>query len=204
MAPSGKMPLVLSHFSVGTPYAELVERLRASCENFKLRYELRGFKSTGTWRGNSNKVAEMVLLCLADHPDDDVLYVDADAVIQRRPTLFERPLPGDVGAHIHNFNWHKNELLGGTLFFRNIPSVRTLVETWNEWCLVTRKLERPGDLLQELLNIEPAKSTVRFFELPATYCKIFDKMPEVDDAVIEHFQASRKNRQVINKMGKAR
>jgi hypothetical protein len=199
------MPLIVSHYTVNTGYADEIKKLRDSLDYFGLENIIEGIKSLGSWRANSNYCAVQVMRMLDAYPDRDILRVDADAIFQRYPVLFEESsFTADIAAHVHNFRWHPYELLGGTLFFRNTESVRKLVACWAQWCTVTRLNERPGDLLQILIGAVSAESRPYIFgELPATYCKIFDLMKDVKDPVIEHFQASRRFKRVVNMVAKA-
>lgn len=196
------LPIVVSHYTKRTGYEAEVEKLRKSLDRLDLTYYIEPINNRGSWRANSNYVSQNVLNALETFPDRDVLRVDADAIFHKHPAIFLDPdFAADVAAHVHNFPWRANELMGGTLFFRNKPSVRWFVRRWSVWCLVTRSEERPGDLLQELLNDDMVFG-VTFAELPDTYCKIFDIMRHVQDPVIEHFQASRRFRRQINRLGK--
>lgn len=190
------IPVIISHYTLNTPYEQEVQRLRKSLEKLGLENWLLGIPSLGSWRWNSNYCAHQIKDALAKFSDRNILRVDADAVFHSRPVLLESDdFKADVAAHIHDFRWHKNELLGGTLFFRNNERVRTLVDTWTRMCCETRREYRNGDLLQLLLK---EHTEIQFSSLPATYCKIFDLMHDVRRPVIEHFQASRRFKKIIN------
>lgn len=198
---SNKMPIFVTHYTLGTGYEQEVERLVASLNQHGLRYHVEPFKSLGTWRANSNYGSRVIQQCMSRYPKDDIVYVDADAVIQQYPALFESDeFVADVAAHVHNFRWHPNELLGGTMFFRNKPTVRWLVDHWVWEIMVNHPGARPGDALQALLLSE--KFSVTFAELPDTYTTIFDIMKDVKNPVIVHYQASRRFRRVIDRMKK--
>jgi hypothetical protein len=203
---SREMPIVVSHYTKNTGYEKEVENLIASLEQWKLRYDIEAIDSLGSWRLNSNYCSENVLRMMMRYPHNDILRVDADARFQRFPSLFMTDAFSDevdVAAHVHTFKWHENELLGGTLFFRNTHPVRFLVCEWVELCMKLRRGDRPGDLLQEMLEGK-FKDKVRFGELPAQYCQIFDIMKDFPNPVIEHFQASRRFKKKVNVLGKGR
>jgi hypothetical protein len=194
---SGKMPIVISHYTTGTGYTQEVLKLIASLEKWNLRYDIEAIEPLGAWRVNSNYCSRSVQKMLARYPEDDILRVDADAVFQRFPDLFlSDEFSGDIAAHVHDFRWHRNELLGGTIFFRNTANVRRLVDRWAYECMEHRPSERNPDLLQEI--IKSGQFNVQFAELPPEYCKIFDIMRDVQSPVIEHFQASRRFRIQVN------
>lgn len=192
-----KMPLIISHYTKDTGYEEEVKNLRGSLERWGLEYELKGIESLGDWRRNSNYCSTHILEALKNNPDKDILRVDADAVIQALPTIFlQDDFVGDIAAHIHTFRWIENELMGGTLFFRNNEKVRELVEFWDYLINKSKPKLRPGDALKEI--IESKRFEIVFQELPDTYCKIFDFMKYIKEPVIEHFQASRRFRTKVN------
>lgn len=198
-----RMPLIISHYTINTGYAKEVRKLTRSLDDLGLRYWVEGIESLGSWRFNSNYCSVQVQRALAQYPDDDILRVDADAVFMQRPVLFEEEtFLADVAAHVHNFRWHENELLGGTLFFRNREPVRQLVDQWAHTCMETHPTHRNGDLLQQLLL--ETSLPIYFQTLPDTYCKIFDLMREVRHPVIIHNQASRKLKREINRKAATR
>ena len=202
-----KMPIVVSHYTMNTGYEHEVEKLVASLDKWKLRYEIEPIDSLGeengvqAWRRNSNYCSRLVQKMLMKYPNDDILRVDADAIFQRSPDLFlQDDFKADIAAHIANFDWHPKELLGGTIFFRNKPNVRWLVDYWTWECMVNQPNTRNPDLLKEVLG--HGGFNVTFAELPATYCKIFDLMKNVQNPVIEHYQVSRKYKRQVNIQGR--
>ncbi len=195
-----KMPIIVSHYTKNTGYEKEVQNLITSLEKLGLKYDIEGIESLGTWRENSNYCTENVRKMMARYPNNNILRVDADAVFQRNPDIFLREdFDADVAAHIHDFRWRAGELMGGTLFFKNTPTVRWLVDHWVWKSRIQHPTKRNGDLLK--LIIFSRKFNIKFTELPATYCKIFDIMKKVKKPVIEHFQASRRFKQEINRQG---
>lgn len=194
---SKEMPIVVSHYTVKTGYEKEVKNLIRSLEVHKLEYDVTAIESLGSWRANSNYVALQVKNMLLKYPDRNILRVDADAVFFKYPDLFlDDNFNPDIAAHIHTFAWRKNELLGGTLYFKNTSIVRQLVDEWYEKATIIEPLGRPGDLLQNILNSR--KYPVTFGELPAGYCCIFDSMSETVNKVIVHYQASRRLKFQVN------
>ena len=204
---SRRMPLVISHYTKGTGYEEEIRNLRTDLFNLNIASVFHVIDHLGSWRANSNYCAKSVQRALNyDNGNKDVLRVDADARFRQRPTIFEQDdFDADIAAVVHDFPWRKNELLGGTLFFRNNKIVKKLVDDWVELaCESDRKNERNGDLLQELIagrSLLKSHPMLKFVALPPTYCQIFDLMVNCGDPVIEHFQASRRFKRQVNRMG---
>lgn len=209
-----KMPIFVSHYTRNTPYEEITKRLISSLHKFGLDYDIEGISPLGSWRANSNYCAWQVQKMLKKHHPRPILRVDADAVVQCSPGLFEQPdFDADIAAVIWYGFRRGGELLGGTLYFANNERVHLLVSRWIELCKLT-PLKRNPDLLEKAIwegNDFLRKSrvwvrecreyigSVKFVKLPLEYCKIFDYMSqEVKEPVIEHFQASRKYRKLID------
>jgi len=200
---SKTLPIVVSHYTDDTGYKQEVQKLIGSLHRWNLPYDIEPISSLGSWRANSNYCSVLVANMLKKYPEDDILRVDADAIFQRFPELFlEESFDFDIAAHIANFRWHPNELLGGTIFFHNTPTVRQVVDEWVLYSTKVRPNDRNGDILQDILN--SGKYPVRFGQLPASYCKIFDIMSYVENPVIEHFQASRRFKHQVNHRNKTR
>ena len=192
-----KMPVFVSHYTVNTPYEQEVERLKTSLERFHLEYWIEAIQSFGSWRKNSNYCTEQVLKALEKFRNRDILRLDADAEIEKYPDIFEQNdfQEVDIAAHVHNFPWHKNELMGGTLYFANNEHVQAVVTEWHKQAMGKHWAKRNGDLLQKLIWTH--KDNIRFRELPASYCRIFDTMRSVPP-VITHHQASSRYKRLIN------
>jgi hypothetical protein len=122
-----------------------------------------------------------------------VVWVDADAVFHRKPTLF-RTLKADVAVH-----WREGiELLSGTMWWRNNATVRQAVEQWAKWCeqMQDMHLSCPE---QQILQGNISQLGLRVYDLPTEYCKIYDLEEANDkgrviDPMIVHYQHSRATR----------
>lgn len=196
-----QMPLIIAHYTKSTGYEEEVKNLIRSLDKFQLQYSIKCIKSLGTWRKNSNYCVWHICEMLEKYPGRSILRVDADAVFQRFPSLFlQESFRADVAATI--LDWGRpapqnRELLGGTLFFANNSMTSELVLRWKDKC-IKRPRERNPDLLYETIK---EMSDLNFVELPKPYCRIFDIMRDVPNPVIEHFQASRRFRAIVDEKG---
>ena len=84
-----QLPVIVSHYTIDTPYQKEVEKLRASLERFQLEHWIQGIESLGSWRYNSNYCAQQIKDALGRFPGRNILRVDADAVFHMRPSLLE-------------------------------------------------------------------------------------------------------------------
>jgi hypothetical protein len=199
------MPVFVSHYTKSTPYEQEVQNLIKSLERHGLDYDIEGIEPLKDWRANSNYCAWQVQAMLKKHKPRSIVRVDADARIQRYPKLFEDFGP-DIGACIWKESRLKyyekdGEFMGGTLFFLNNERTEQLVYDWVDACTI-RPRERNGDLLFELVKVKKKAKLLKFRTMPLEYCKIFDfQMGGVTKPVIEHFQASRRFKRIVNQIG---
>ncbi len=184
--------IVVAYYTYKTRYAEEVENLIESIEHFKLPMDIQGMESKGSWQKNCIHKPEFIREMIYKHPDNDILYVDADARIQQYPQLLD-DVDFDLG--ICPF---EEELLGGTLYFANNQKTRDLLDIWIDECHKNLEVWEITTLIRILPECEK-KLKIKVHLLPPTYCQIFDLMKHYGDPVIEHFQASRRFRHEINR-----
>ena len=186
--------LVVSFYTLDTPYEEEVKCLWESCKKWNIPFYTRGFKSRGSWEKNCSIKPELILDCLNWYKEiSPIVYLDADAVVKSEPVLFNDPAilsNYDIGVH-----YLQNELLSGTIWFNNNEKIRELVSLW-----VSQQTRNPMEWDQRVLQkvIEQYKKHLglRIWNLPSEYVKIFDRV-EMGEAVIQHNQASRKFKKAI-------
>lgn len=189
-----KMPVFVSHYTIDTPYQDIIKKLEASLIKFNLDYDFTGIKHLGSWRANSNYCAWQVRDMLKKYMPRSILRLDADAIVEKYPELL-RGMKCDVAACIYkNSRLRHNEFLGGTLYFGNTAASHILADEWVNACQKDPR-NRNGDLLEALIK---KMKVVKFSNLPMSYCRIFDFENMGKEKVIVHYQASRKNKRLIN------
>jgi hypothetical protein len=172
-------------------YEAEASRLRESMELLNMPHQVRVIESLGTWQKNCLYKAVFIREMLEKYKKP-VLYVDADAVFHKIPVLIET-LEADFAVHY----FRNAQLASGTLFFNYTAPALNLLDAWIDKNRHNPK-DRDQDNLQRVLEKPGWTNRIRIHYLPAEYCKICDLHPEVQDPVIEHFQASRKLRQEVN------
>ena len=175
-------------YTEDTPYEEEVHKLQDSARKLALPITITGVPSKGKWELNCGIKPQFILTCLEAFPDDDIVYVDADARIMQYPAIFDT-LDCDIAVHYRE----GTELLSGTIFIKNNERVKRLIA---DWIIAQQASPLMWDqkVLQQLLDDNPDLNVA---ELPATYCQIFDIMKDAGDPVILHTQASRINRKKV-------
>lgn len=195
---------LVSYFTRGTGYEVEVRKLIASCDKLKIPNAVLPVANRGSWQKNTQLKAEFILdmLDLQAPSGQAVVWVDADAVVRQYPALFDA-LECDLGLSYRDYakfpcGKHRSgeELLSGTIYLANNEVVRQLVKDW-----IRQNAAAPGLWEQRNLQavVERWGNALRVQRLPPTYCKIFDTMRTAGPGVIEHYQASRRFRQKINR-----
>ena len=196
--------MIVSFFTIGTGYEKEIKKLEASLLKFDLPYKFYSYPPTGTWRGNLNYKSETILKAFDEFPGEDIVFLDADAIVRQYPTLFDRFSKEhnyDIAACFFKYrpeSGDPDELLSGTLWIQNGEGGRMLIERWHKIGLEFPGRRHQMCLKEAIKNLQREGREVRVYRLPFEYTCIFDygirrgKIP-----VIEHFQASRKLRRQV-------
>jgi hypothetical protein len=174
-------------------YRLLAERLRASLDHFGIPHDLRAVASRGSWTENTGFRAEFLKGMMDDHPGKNLVWIDADGIVQRYPILLHELEGIDLAVHFKKRAGHR-ELLGGTMFLRGNDRVRGMMD---DWIKASAALPTYKDQMGIRAVIDRDPTRLRVFDLPGTYCQIYDLMMDVGVPVIEHFQASRQFRRAV-------
>lgn len=183
---SREIPLIVSYYTIDTPYEEEAKRFISDCEKLSLEYKVEPVQSKGNWEKNCSYKA-MFLRDMMRKLHRPILWVDIDAVIHNRPEILEGAAC-DFAVYKHN-RW---QFCSGTLFFNNTPLSLLLLEKWAEISNSQPEMwdQTTLDMAWEYII---KKFPLQTLWLPQSYVKIFDYPWEKKEGipVIEHFQASR-------------
>jgi len=197
-------PVIISFYSSETPYQVEVQNLIASCKKFGLKTSIEGVPSFGSWELNCAYKPFFILKKL-EELKTPVLWVDADGVFVQAPkrekvftsdlsVRYERTLPDD----------HPSKVISSTVFVNCTEKGEDLVKFWAKECEKSLlNSNRSGEFwdqvaLRDAILANPMKASVEI--LPLSYAKIFDHQGDLKDVVnpvIEHYQASRRYKQII-------
>jgi hypothetical protein len=188
-------PLVISFYTVNTPYEQEALNLKASCEEWGLKYCIEGMPSRGTWEKNCGIKPHFILEKM-EQLQQPVLWVDADAVFLKKPS-FDLFQGYDFSVRIMEFIPWRNpsKVMSGTIYVDYTPPGLDLLRRWAKNC--DRRLKKDGRIwdqyvLRELILRE---KKAKILPLPVAYCKIYDLdilFIQQEHVVIEHYQASRR------------
>lgn len=176
------LPLVVSYYTVNTPYEGMADRLRRSCERLGLHKHIVPLPSQGSWTANTYAKARVCQYAWQLLLQTPILWVDADAVIHSVPELL-RGSTVDFAVH----QWKGQYFSSGTVFFNQTPKAGQILNGWVERCRTQTGESDQPHLELAWKDVED----VNTLWLPRSYYQIFDA-PQIDGPpVIEHFQASR-------------
>ena len=186
--------MVTSFYTKNTGYEQVMnERLLPSLEKFKLKHKIFALNNLGSWNLNIYQKA-LVLKKMLEEYSENIVWLDADAVVQRYPDKFDT-LKADFACH---FRFDGIKLSSGTMFFRNTEKIKSLI---NQWIDEIKHDPHYGDTWEQMIleNLLKKRGDILVENLPLSYSMIFDARPEqrVEKPVIEHFQASRKLKKTI-------
>ena len=182
-----------------TPYVEIMkDKLQKSLDKLNLKYSIDIVPNQRNWYLNTAYKSKYIIDKL-NQLNSDVVWIDADATVEREPKLFyEIPEEYDIAFHYLSWNlWYGHqarrdvkELLTGTMFFRNRQIVKDLCKEWHEEAVRTKEWE------QKVLARVIKNYNLNIYELPLEYIYI-DTLPNGQkpkiklNPVIRHYQASR-------------
>lgn len=197
-------PIIVSY---ATPeYATLLARLVAGLTRYGVEHDTEDVVDMGSWQRNCAYKSRFVQKMRAKHAGRPVVWIDADATIERDPMrLFteyeERGF--DIGARMTDNPDHPwNRVMSGTVFFGTRTRVDHLVRRWKHHCMVRPTRWDQVSLaiaIEEGYNNEPYASIA----LPESHCAVAGRRTTGDAPVIMHWQASRTLKNVVGDEGDA-
>lgn len=198
------LPLVVSFYTVDTPYEDEVKYLIASCQKFGIEYDIEGIPSSGSWEMNC-AFKPLFILKKLEQLNRPLLWVDADAVFMREMEVVDA-FSKDLGVRMYDCSDdHRSRIVSATVFINSTPAAKQVVRLWAEECLAllqdkSRKEEVwDQDALRRVLFSQ--KHEAFFGSLPVFYGKIeghFQDEKECSFPIIVQNQASRRYKRWIN------
>ncbi|MBS0604707.1 MAG: hypothetical protein JSS60_06695 [Verrucomicrobia bacterium] len=197
-------PLVISFYTLGTPYEEEVKNLIRSCEEWKVDAAIEGIPSAGSWEKNCALKPSFILKKLKEHKRS-VLWVDADAVFRKRPD-FTDFAACDFAVRVNEFlpKGHESRVVSNTVFVSDIAAGIEVVEKWKESAekeILNRQRAHEFWDQTALRDVLQDSGSLRFLPMPLKYSKIFDfddLFISEEEVVIEHYQASRRYKDKVH------
>ena len=184
----------VSFYSKNSPYEQIIkEYLIPSLKKWELTYDIEGFEDKGSWMKNVQYKPQFIKNMLLKH-QCPIVSLDADAVIEKNPFLFEKLKDYDYACHYYDWKlWYnkpgKKEMLGGTQYFNFNTKILNLIDEWIE-----EQKKNPTWAQKVLEKLLETRKEIKIYKLPIEYCFIkTSKHPEIrKNAVIYHHQLSRR------------
>ncbi len=193
-------PIVVSFYTLGTGYKEEADRLLKELHLFGFEHDIQGIQSFGSWQKNTQYKAKFIAGMLEKYPRRNILWLDVDSSVCQYPDLFDN---ADFELGVHKIDWAKyshgrrkdKQLANAVIYLKNVDNVRRFVYAWIK--LNEKQPDRiEMQTMAEILSKWEGK--LKFRNIPASYCQIYDLMMAEGYPVIEQRQASRQYR---NKVG---
>jgi len=186
--------IIISAYSLNTPYEQEVLKLKQSLEDNNIKYKLYPFENQKSWEKNCQIKAIKIKEALNEFKMP-VVWVDVDAIVSSYPIFFEG-LKKDFSCYFLKTSWNPHELLSGTLFFGHTDKSFKLLDEWIELNNGNNVFDQKN--LNTIYN--KLKDELNFQLLPEEYIKIkgYDKYQKEKKQIIMHYQASRKYKDKIN------
>ena len=125
------MPIIVSYHTPFHVYETCARNLEDSLNKFELRYEINCLPSEGDWYQNACQKTTYIREMMDRHPEEDIIWLDADMVVLSYPHLFES-VKADVACPL----WEKSRVMACAIYFKNTPKVRNFVD-----CLIETTYE---------------------------------------------------------------
>ncbi len=192
--------IIISYYTSNTPYENVMkDYLEPGLKKWNLIYDIEGVDDLGSWQKNTHYKAKFIKKMLLKHKCS-VIFIDADATIEKYPELFQGLENYDIAYHELDWTlqWKgisgtKKHILSGTLYLNYNKKVLTFLDKWIEENNKNTQWEQRN--MQEVLKREKIK--LKVFPLPYEYIVIPRQNGELppnikkEDIVIYHHQKSR-------------
>lgn len=190
-------PIIVSYYTANyTKERDIfVKSIRENAPDFE--FQIDKMRSRGRWIDNVYH-RPIFILEMINKYKRDVIWVDIDAEFIKSPELFI-DFKYDFGAYFHFWPERRpevpggfKEVMGGTLYFKNSPESKKLLNMWINLNEVLPKQPRSQLVLQRALTkaLLTGGLGISLCHLPPEYTYIPGLMPHVTDPVIKHDNAS--------------
>lgn len=195
---------IIGFYTNDALYSVEAEKFKDSLEKFGLLYHLYEVPSKNSWYLNCAQKSKVLLNALEQF-EEDILYLDVDARVIRKPTF--NTIRRDIPNYCVWFDYHnkRTQLASGTIYFPNNQLSKEVLRAWidaqeaapSDWDQVTLqsvyKRFPYAELHHDWINIESAvrESDAKLL----TYI-------ETDNPIILHTQASRRWTKVLRQQQK--
>lgn len=200
-----QFPLIVCFYTKDTLYQLEVQNLLASLEKFGLENCIEGVESLGSWELNC-AYKPFFLYDKLKKLQRPLLWVDADGVFIREPAyleIFDADFAVRINAECDP--GHQSKVISSTVYVNNTPGGEEILRLWMD---ETREQLLQENRKQEFWDQTALRDAIfkrghgaEVKPMPLEYAKIFDHQRDISlvvEPVIEHYQASRRLKKLIN------
>jgi hypothetical protein len=188
-------PVYVSYYTPNSIYSKRKQKLIDSLIAHSLKYDIQEVSDQGSWLENVKHKPFFIKEMLEKHKPHPIVWVDVDAIIRQYPIKFNK-LNKTFSAYFRSrrhrrTDRHEEELLSGTLYFKNNKKAVELVDLW-----IDQTKACPGEWDQRTLRKAFDRWSGSHYRMEPEYCCVFDGWEKRDGVkpIIEHFQYSREIR----------
>lgn len=190
-------PRIICYYTVNMPYEKEIMSLRLSLRSLGLKHSIVGVEGQGSWERNCAHKPSFILEQIYKYPGEPLLYVDADAIFERRPDYFETlPITTSIMPFFRQRqNPPRKELVSFTIYVPPTEKAKHQIELWQaeqmkDWTIWDQRV------LQKVIEENPTLFD-DMKSLPPEYGQIFDAAEQISNPVIVQYQASRRFKKLI-------
>lgn len=177
-------PIFVNFYTGDNGYGKYADKMIISLNKFNLPYYIFEINSLGNkWEKICQQKPYIILKVLNEYKNNNVVWIDADAIIEKKPELFMNINKSFAVHYVDN-----KELNSAVLFFKNDNISRIIIKDW------IKENNKDSNVLDQVTlgRIVNKKYKQQEYNLPKEYCSIFDKKGYDNiDRVISQWQASR-------------
>lgn len=182
--------IVISYYT-SAAYMKHAAELKRSCEEFGVRFEIDQLPDAGSWMQNVQQKPDFIQGKMAKHPQETLVWLDADCILRARPELLLGEPTCDVAAYSARYH---GDVWGSTILFKPTDAARQVVAQWK-----MRIKDKPTwqDNLSLKFAIVIDTPAAKLQQLPFTYTwtewimRVWDAKAQ---PVIEHLAVEAKRR----------
>ena len=122
------MALYVSLYTKNTAYERIAGQLEESLKKFDLRYRIDAVEDQGSWTKNTYLKPEIILDALEG--EEDIVWIDADNIVLRRPEIFDDGMDCDLAFHsriVDDGGWSP---LSSVMYWKQTQASLELVRLW--------------------------------------------------------------------------
>ncbi|SRR5581483_3752579 len=200
-----KFPLVVSYYTKDTVYQLEVQNLITSCKNWGIEHHVEPITTLGSWERNCC-YKPFFLMEMLQHFKRPLFWVDADGVFAQKPKwqgVFAKDAAVRINAEREDD--HPSKVNSGSLYINATTGGGALLKAWAQECLdafaAPERTEEIWDQIALRDVIQRGNLPADIGILPLEYLKIVGNPCDekwVGEAVISHYQASRRFKKIIN------